>query len=78
MIFITKYLTGGSSHVDFPESDQATNDIMTDVSLITGALRTSCLQSYSEPTDSSSLTSSVVVRNQTLTVANTSTAGKAL
>ncbi|MCI4377642.1 hypothetical protein PGIGA_G00205710 [Pangasianodon gigas] len=71
-------LPGGSSHVDFPESDQSTNDDTTDVSLITGALRTSCLRSSSEPTDGSSLSSSVVVRNQTLTVANTNTAASFL
>lgn len=61
--------------MNFPESDQSTNDDTTDVSLITGALRTSCLRSSSEPSDGSSLSSSVVVRNQTLTVANTNTAG---
>lgn len=78
LIYITSCLTGGGGHVDFPESDQATSDDMTDVSLITGALRTSCLRSSSEPTDGSLLSSSVVVRNQTLTVANTNTAGKEL
>lgn len=61
--------------MDFPESDQSTNDETTDVSLITGALRTSCLRSSSEPRDGSSWSSSVVVRNQTLTVANMNTAG---
>lgn len=60
----------------FPESDQRGNDDTTDVSLITGALRTSCLRSSSESTDGSSVASSVVIRNQTLTVANTNTAGK--
>lgn len=64
--------------MDFPESDQATNDDTTDVSLITGALRTSCLGSSAEATDVSSSSCSVVVRNQTLTVANTNTAGKRL
>lgn len=63
--------------MDFPESDQATYDDTTDVSLITGALRTSCLRPSSEPTDSSS-SSSVVVRNQTLTVGITNTAGTEL
>ncbi|XP_026792758.3 2-(3-amino-3-carboxypropyl)histidine synthase subunit 2 [Pangasianodon hypophthalmus] len=71
-------LPGGSSHVDFPESDQSTNDDTTDVSLITGALRTSCLRSSSEPADGSSFSSSVVIRNQTLTVANTNTAASFL
>ncbi|XP_060787688.1 2-(3-amino-3-carboxypropyl)histidine synthase subunit 2 [Neoarius graeffei] len=71
-------LPGGSSHVDFPESDQSTNDETTDVSLITGALRTSCLRSSSEPRDGSSWSSSVVVRNQTLTVANMNTAASFL
>lgn len=61
--------------MDFPDS---TNDDTTDVSLITGALRTSCLQSTSEQTSGSSWTSSVALRNPTLTVANTNTAGKAL
>lgn len=64
--------------MDFPESDQSANDDTTDVSLITGALRTSCLRSSSESTDGSSLPSSVVVRNQTLTLANTNIAGKEL
>ncbi|XP_027025268.2 2-(3-amino-3-carboxypropyl)histidine synthase subunit 2 [Tachysurus fulvidraco] len=71
-------LPGGSSHVAFPVSDQCTNDDTTDVSLITGALRTSCLRSSSEATDGSSLSSSVVIRNQTLTVASTNTAASFL
>lgn len=71
-------LPGGSSHVDFPESEQSTNDDTTDVSLITGALRASSLRSSSEPTDGAPLSSSVVVRNQTLTVANTNTAASFL
>ncbi|KAG7330001.1 hypothetical protein KOW79_006223 [Hemibagrus wyckioides] len=71
-------LPGGSSHVAFPESDQCGNDDTTDVSLITGALRTSCLRSSSKSTDGSSLASSVVIRNQTLTVANTNTAASFL
>lgn len=75
IIIITKYFAGGSSHVAFPDS---TNDDTTDVSLITGALRSSCLRSSSEQTSGSSSTSSVAVRNQTLTVANTNTAGKEL
>lgn len=64
--------------MDFPESEQSTNDDTTDVSLITGALRASSLRSSSEPTDGAPLSSSVVVRNQTLTVANTNTAGNEL
>ncbi|KAI5104089.1 2-(3-amino-3-carboxypropyl)histidine synthase subunit 2 [Silurus meridionalis] len=71
-------LPGGSSHVDFPESDHSTNDDTTDVSLITGALRSSCLRSSPEPTDGSSSSSSVVVRNQTLTMANTNAAASFL
>ncbi|KAF7706174.1 hypothetical protein HF521_019428 [Silurus meridionalis] len=71
-------LPGGSSHVDFTESDHSTNDDTTDVSLITGALRSSCLRSSPEPTDGSSSSSSVVVRNQTLTMANTNAAASFL
>uniref|UniRef100_W5KIG8 2-(3-amino-3-carboxypropyl)histidine synthase subunit 2 n=1 Tax=Astyanax mexicanus TaxID=7994 RepID=W5KIG8_ASTMX len=63
-------LPGGSSHVDFPEPDESANEEdSTDVSLITGALRSSCLRSSSEPANASSA-SSLVIRNQTLTVAN--------
>ncbi|XP_076840859.1 2-(3-amino-3-carboxypropyl)histidine synthase subunit 2 [Brachyhypopomus gauderio] len=70
-------LPGGSSHVDFPNPDKSANDEdVTDVSLITGALRSSCLNSSDLPNTSSS--SSLVVRNQTLTIANTSTAASFL
>lgn len=48
------------------------NDDETDVSLITGALRSQNLNS--DPAENSS-GSSVVLRNQTLTVANTNSAG---
>ncbi|TSL34573.1 2-(3-amino-3-carboxypropyl)histidine synthase subunit 2 [Bagarius yarrelli] len=71
-------LPGGSSHVEFPDSDQSANDDSTDVSLITGALRTSCLRSSSKSTDVSPSSSSVMIRNQTLTVANTNTAASFL
>lgn len=65
--------------MNFPEPDQATNEENTaDVSLITGALRTSCLRSSSDPANGSSTSSSLVIRNQTLTMANTSTAGTEL
>ncbi|KAL7876251.1 hypothetical protein AOLI_G00112140 [Acnodon oligacanthus] len=68
-------LPGGSSHVEFPEPDEAANEEdTTDVSLITGALRTS----YLCPADGSSAPSSLVIRNQTLTVANTNTAASFL
>ncbi|XP_041670245.1 2-(3-amino-3-carboxypropyl)histidine synthase subunit 2 [Cheilinus undulatus] len=67
-------LPGGQSHV--PLADQQDGDEETDVSLITGALRSSNLM-ISEPTESS-FGSSVVLRNQTLTVANTSSAASFL
>ncbi|XP_072544167.1 2-(3-amino-3-carboxypropyl)histidine synthase subunit 2 [Salminus brasiliensis] len=71
-------LPGGSSHVHFPEPDESTNEEdSTDVSLITGALRSSCLRSSSELASASSA-SSLVIRNQTLTVANTNTAASFL
>lgn len=70
-------LPGGSSHVEFPD-DQSANDDTADVSLITGALRTSCLRSSSKSTDGLPSSSSVVIRNQTLTVANTNTAASFL
>lgn len=44
-----------------------------DVSLISGALRRQCLNSEPETSRSSS---SVVLRNQTMTVANTNSAGR--
>ncbi|XP_051266486.1 2-(3-amino-3-carboxypropyl)histidine synthase subunit 2 [Dicentrarchus labrax] len=59
-------LPGGQSHV--PLADQQQEDDDTDVSLITGALRSQNLL-ISEPAESS-CGSSVVLRNQTLTVAN--------
>ncbi|KAI4886990.1 hypothetical protein NFI96_023484 [Prochilodus magdalenae] len=73
------FVSGGNSHVDFPEPDESTNEEdTTDVSLITGALRTSCLRSSAEPTGGSSASSSLVARNQTLTVANTNAAASYL
>ncbi|XP_026875167.2 2-(3-amino-3-carboxypropyl)histidine synthase subunit 2 [Electrophorus electricus] len=72
-------LPGGSSHVHFPKPDaSATEEDVTDVSLITGALRSSRLNSSSELPKVSSPSSSLVVRNQTLTVANTNTAASFL
>lgn len=64
-------LPGGQSHV--PLADPQEEDEETDVSLITGALRSNNLL-LSEPAESS-CGSSVVLRNQTLTVANTNSAG---
>ncbi|XP_042366221.1 2-(3-amino-3-carboxypropyl)histidine synthase subunit 2 [Plectropomus leopardus] len=63
-------LPGGKSHV--PLADKQEGDDETDVSLITGALRSKNLLS-SEPAVSS-FGSSVVLRNQTLTVATNSAA----
>ncbi|XP_037829014.1 2-(3-amino-3-carboxypropyl)histidine synthase subunit 2 isoform X1 [Kryptolebias marmoratus] len=64
-------LPGGRSHVPLVADDEGEDD-ETDVSLITGALRSQNLSSGpAEP----SYGSSVVLRNQTLTVANTNTAG---
>uniref|UniRef100_A0A9J7XG29 2-(3-amino-3-carboxypropyl)histidine synthase subunit 2 n=1 Tax=Cyprinus carpio carpio TaxID=630221 RepID=A0A9J7XG29_CYPCA len=71
-------LPGGSSHVGFPEPDQsAIGEETTDVSLITGALRT-CSTTSSEIINGTSESSSLVPRNQTLTVANTNTAASFL
>ncbi|XP_010741719.2 2-(3-amino-3-carboxypropyl)histidine synthase subunit 2 [Larimichthys crocea] len=67
-------LPGGQSHV--PLADQQEDGDETDVSLITGALRSQNLL-ISEPAESS-CGSSVVLRNQTLTVANTNTAASFL
>lgn len=59
----------------FPEPDQsATEEETTDVSLITGALRT-CSTTSSEIINGTSESCSLVPRNKTLTVANTNTAG---
>ncbi|KAM4718504.1 2-(3-amino-3-carboxypropyl)histidine synthase subunit 2 isoform 1-T2 [Anableps anableps] len=67
-------LPGGQSHV--PMADHQENDDETDVSLITGALRSQNLLS-SELVESSFGTS-VVLRNQTMTVANTNSAASFL
>nr|XP_046226928.1 2-(3-amino-3-carboxypropyl)histidine synthase subunit 2 [Scatophagus argus]XP_046226929.1 2-(3-amino-3-carboxypropyl)histidine synthase subunit 2 [Scatophagus argus] len=67
-------LPGGCSYVPLP--DQEDEDEDTDVSLITGALRSHNLL-ISEPVESS-CGSSVVLRNQTLTVANTNSAASFL
>uniref|UniRef100_G3NB55 2-(3-amino-3-carboxypropyl)histidine synthase subunit 2 n=1 Tax=Gasterosteus aculeatus aculeatus TaxID=481459 RepID=G3NB55_GASAC len=67
-------LPGGQSHV--PLADRQEDDDETDVSLITGALRSQNLLS-SEP-EVSSFGSSVVLRNQALTVANTNSAASFL
>ncbi|XP_070842020.1 2-(3-amino-3-carboxypropyl)histidine synthase subunit 2 [Chaetodon trifascialis] len=67
-------LPGGQSHV--PLADPQEEDEETDVSLITGALRSHNLL-LSEPAESS-CGSSVVLRNQTLTVANTNSAASFL
>uniref|UniRef100_A0A3B3TZH4 2-(3-amino-3-carboxypropyl)histidine synthase subunit 2 n=1 Tax=Poecilia latipinna TaxID=48699 RepID=A0A3B3TZH4_9TELE len=63
-------LPGGQSHV--PMADQQEGDDETDVSLITGALRSRNLLS-AEPVVSS-FGSSVVLRNQTMTVADANSA----
>lgn len=57
-----------------PLADPQEEDDDTDVSLITGALRSHNLL-LSEPAESS-CGSSVVLRNQTMTVANTNSAGE--
>ncbi|KAI9542857.1 Diphthamide biosynthesis protein 2 [Dissostichus eleginoides] len=67
-------LPGGQSHV--PLADQQEEGGETDMSLITGALRSQNLMS-SEP-EVSSFGSSVVLRNQMLTVANTNSAASFL
>ncbi|XP_076577521.1 2-(3-amino-3-carboxypropyl)histidine synthase subunit 2 [Chaetodon auriga] len=67
-------LPGGQSHV--PLADPQEEDEETDMSLITGALRSHNLL-LSEPAESS-CGSSVVLRNQTLTVANTNSAASFL
>ncbi|XP_037311898.2 2-(3-amino-3-carboxypropyl)histidine synthase subunit 2 [Pungitius pungitius] len=67
-------LPGGQSHV--PLADRQEDDDETDMSLITGALRSQNLLS-SEP-EVSSFGSSVVLRNQALTVANTNSAASFL
>lgn len=71
-IFYLKCALGGQSHVPLANQQQESDE--TDVSLITGALRKHNLLS-SEPTESSH-SSSVVLRNQTMTVANTNSAGR--
>lgn len=68
-------LPGGRSHVPLADQ-QEEDDEETDVSLITGALRSKNLL-ISEPAESS-CGSSVVLRNQTLTVANTNSAASFL
>ncbi|XP_043100522.1 2-(3-amino-3-carboxypropyl)histidine synthase subunit 2 isoform X2 [Puntigrus tetrazona] len=71
-------LPGGRSHVGFPERDpSAIEEETTDVSLITGALRT-CSTTSLEIINGTSESSSLVPRNQTLTVANTNTAASFL
>lgn len=67
-------LPGGQSHI--PLADQQDKEDETDVSLITGAVRSHNLLS-SEPTEPA-YGSSVVLRNQTLTVANTNSAASFL
>ncbi|XP_022609749.1 2-(3-amino-3-carboxypropyl)histidine synthase subunit 2 [Seriola dumerili] len=69
-----RLLPGGQSHV--PLADQQEEGDETDMSLITGALRSHNLLSM-EPAVSS-YGSSVVLRNQTLTVANTNSAASFL
>lgn len=65
--FCLQLATGGQNHV--PMADRQEDSEETDVSLITGALRGHNLL-ISEPSEST-CGSSVVLRNQTMTVANT-------
>lgn len=65
-------LPGGQSHVPLAELQEYTE---ADVSLISGDLRRQCL--YSEP-DRTSASSSLVLRNQTMTVATTNSAASFL
>ncbi|RVE58982.1 hypothetical protein OJAV_G00199720 [Oryzias javanicus] len=67
-------LPGGSSHVQLAERQE--DDDETDVSLISGALRSSNVLN-GEPAESS-FGSSMVLRNETLTVANTNSAASFL
>ncbi|XP_056104397.1 2-(3-amino-3-carboxypropyl)histidine synthase subunit 2 [Rhinichthys klamathensis goyatoka] len=70
-------LPDGSSHVVFPEPNESViEEESTDVSLITGALR-ACSTTSSEIINGT-VSSSLVPRNQTLTVANTNTAASFL
>ncbi|XP_047424695.1 2-(3-amino-3-carboxypropyl)histidine synthase subunit 2 [Mugil cephalus] len=70
-------LPGGGSHVPLADQQQGEEeDDGTDVSLITGALRSHNLLN-SEPVESA-YGSSVVLRNQTMTVANTNSAASFL
>ncbi|XP_056611625.1 2-(3-amino-3-carboxypropyl)histidine synthase subunit 2 [Triplophysa dalaica] len=72
-------LPGGSSHVGLPEPNQSNNEEeTTDVSLITGALRTTNFTTSSEITDGTLQSTSLVPRNESLTVANTNTAASYL
>ncbi|XP_028289923.1 2-(3-amino-3-carboxypropyl)histidine synthase subunit 2 [Gouania willdenowi] len=67
-------LPGGLNHVPLSEHHE---DGDTDVSLITGALRSQSF-SNSDPKDSTHRSSSVVLRNQTMTVANHNSAASFL
>lgn len=59
-----------------PEPNQSDDEEeTTDVSLITGALRTTSFTTLDEMINGTLQSSSLVPRNQTLTVANTNTAG---
>lgn len=59
-----------------PEPNQSNNEEeTTDVSLITGALRTTNFPTSSEITNGTLQSTSLVPRNESLTVANTNTAG---
>lgn len=69
--FHLKLAPGGRSHV--PLADQQEDGEETDVSLITGALRSHDLLVREPPQPTCG--SSVVLRNQTMTVANTNSAG---
>lgn len=71
IFFYLKLAPGGQSHV--PLADQQEDSDEPDVSLITGALRSHNLL-ISEPAEST-YSSSVVLRNQEMTVATTNSAG---
>lgn len=72
-------LPGGSSHVGLLEPNQSNKEEeTTDVSLITGALRTTSFTTSLEIINDTLQSSSLVPRNQTLTVANTNTAASFL
>lgn len=71
-LHISNSPTGRQSHI--PLADEEENGRETDVSLITGALRSRNL--LLDTPEESAFGSSVVLRNQDMTVANTNSAGR--